>query len=339
MQTKNIILDIKKELKQLDMLLDGMSEYPSVPAPLVTLTETKLIEVMERLAALKSLDSEADTIETVIQKEPELSEKVKSEEELKNTVLETPKEEKEEVLNTIEKPVATEVTPTQTPVVDECVFKDKEKATLTEEAPIEEVTQSIEQEEEYIEEKASIITEETIEEAIEEETIVAMNEEVIKSPITQAEEPVNTTDLDTEPFEQITEPVIEETQNNQDSMVISSPNKTTNATANGKTLVESLQGGQSRNDALTAQGFPSLSSQMAQSPIGDIKRAINLNDRFRFQKELFDNDGSLYNKTVDTINALNNIEEAQTYITTRFAWDFDEDIAQEFIQLVQRRFI
>ena len=63
MQTKKIILDIKKELKELDMLLDGMAQYPSVPSPLVTLTETKLVEVMEYLAALKAPVSDLEVPE------------------------------------------------------------------------------------------------------------------------------------------------------------------------------------------------------------------------------------------------------------------------------------
>ena len=376
MQTKKIILDIKKELKELDMLLDGMAQYPTIPAPLVTLTETKLVEVMERLAMLKMpADIISEAASTKIVETPVAqSETVPSPQEI------TPEVEKMEEATLVTTPntptpkampepeavpveaqpvtvTTTETTAIEKEVVAESTQQQQqqpETATVEVSDAVEEplhepVTETAKNEVAEVETVPTLkstentdTTEHTV--AVEpeikvmappiEKPFVAENETTIKSPVLEAK-PVDETSLINETIEQITEPVLEENEMGQTNAVVSSQNKT----AINKTLAESLQGGQSRNDALTAQGFPSLSSQMSLSPINDIKKAINLNDRFRFQKELFNNDNNLYNNTVDAINALRTIEEAQSYITTRFAWDFDQDIAQEFIQLVQRRFI
>lgn len=364
MQTKKIILDIKKELKELDMLLDGMAQYPSVPEPLVNLTERKLLEVMENLAALKepkevttTPEPEMPTItpEVEIPEEPQPKAEEKQEPVAKEPAPEITQPEVEEI-----KTPTTEVEIPQPEIKEESSQEETVSEKETEEQPAvidqdstleavqEEEIEEIPQSEEKVEvinetpQKEEVIEtpkqEKTVTEEKKEQPVVPVNEETVKPNEKVAEVPTDEMSLDNEPIAQTAEPVNDEKKSEETAKVVSSSNKTPQKT-NNKTVAESLQGGQSRNDALSSQSFPSLSSQMAQSPISDIKKAINLNDRFRFQRELFSNDSTLFNNTLEALNALNNVEEAQTFINDQFAWDFEEEIAQEFIQLVQRRFI
>lgn len=92
----------------------------------------------------------------------------------------------------------------------------------------------------------------------------------------------------------------------------------------------------SLNEQLHAQ---QTSSEFSfQSPISDLKKAIGINDRFLFQRELFNNNSELYSQVVDQINELTNYDSALSFIKTNFDWDFENSTTEVFIELVKRRF-
>lgn len=72
--------------------------------------------------------------------------------------------------------------------------------------------------------------------------------------------------------------------------------------------------------------------------ITDLRKAISLNDRFRFQRELFAGNVENLNRTLDELNKLSGYEEAISYIENNFQWDIKSDAAKEFIILIKRRF-
>jgi hypothetical protein len=73
-------------------------------------------------------------------------------------------------------------------------------------------------------------------------------------------------------------------------------------------------------------------------PVDDIKKAIGLNDRFLYQRELFDNNPSLMNQTLDALNAMGSFGDALSFVKTNFTWDDDDDTTQSFMNLVHRKF-
>ncbi len=71
--------------------------------------------------------------------------------------------------------------------------------------------------------------------------------------------------------------------------------------------------------------------------VDNIRQAISLGDRFLFQRELFQNNGELMQKTLDDINACGDINEAVQYIT-RFNWDQESTTFKLFMNVLKRRF-
>lgn len=82
----------------------------------------------------------------------------------------------------------------------------------------------------------------------------------------------------------------------------------------------------------------SLGSTIAKQPIHDIKQAISIADRFRFQRELFDGNGEKMNHVLSDLNELDTLEKAQTYIAKHFAWAADDVNVVDFMLLLQRRY-
>jgi hypothetical protein len=94
----------------------------------------------------------------------------------------------------------------------------------------------------------------------------------------------------------------------------------------------------SRNEMLS-KADNSISSTLANKKIDDIKQAINIGDRFRFQRELFRGNGEDMNKTLTYINLLITQEEALSFLQSKYGWASDNETAEDFYQLVKRRFL
>jgi hypothetical protein len=105
-------------------------------------------------------------------------------------------------------------------------------------------------------------------------------------------------------------------------------------------LAEKFQGQNFLNDVLTQfQNTSDLSKKIQNQPLKDIFSAINFNDKFVFIKELFKNDASLYQTTIDKLNTSENFNEAIRYLDENFTWDFNEMLVQKLLELVRRRYL
>ena len=78
-------------------------------------------------------------------------------------------------------------------------------------------------------------------------------------------------------------------------------------------------------------------SQFKALPLKSLKEGVSLNDRYLFQRELFDNDKSKLDETVATLDRFSNIREAVDYLKANFKWTKSE-ASEKFVQLVKRRF-
>nr|WP_319401561.1 hypothetical protein [uncultured Carboxylicivirga sp.] len=74
-------------------------------------------------------------------------------------------------------------------------------------------------------------------------------------------------------------------------------------------------------------------------PVDDVRKAIGINDRFYYQRELFDGSMELLNQTLDQLNQMDSFELAQQFLKSNFNWDDDNEVSQSFIKNIQRRFI
>ena len=72
-------------------------------------------------------------------------------------------------------------------------------------------------------------------------------------------------------------------------------------------------------------------------PIRSLWDGIGINDRFLFIRELFENDSSKFEQTVNSMNQLTTIQEAVNYLKMNFKW-LKSEASQKFLILVKRRF-
>ena len=94
----------------------------------------------------------------------------------------------------------------------------------------------------------------------------------------------------------------------------------------------------SRNDSLS-KADNSISSTLANKKIEDIKQAISIGERFRFQRELFRGNGEDMNKTLTYINQLATLGEVQSFLQSKYGWESGNETAEDFYQIVRRRFL
>ena len=73
--------------------------------------------------------------------------------------------------------------------------------------------------------------------------------------------------------------------------------------------------------------------------IGDLRKAIGLNDRFRLKHDLFDNNETLLFETIDALNSLSCMADADAYLKERFAWKADDATVVYFYEILERKFV
>ncbi|MFN0031393.1 MAG: hypothetical protein ACKVOR_04460 [Flavobacteriales bacterium] len=83
----------------------------------------------------------------------------------------------------------------------------------------------------------------------------------------------------------------------------------------------------------------SLADKLEHNPIADLKKAITLNQRFQFSKELFKGNNQDYEVAIDKLNTAGR-EEAMTHLSNlqnKYSWPSGNSVASDFISLVERR--
>jgi hypothetical protein len=98
---------------------------------------------------------------------------------------------------------------------------------------------------------------------------------------------------------------------------------------------------ESLNDRLKEEKTE-LAHKLKESPIKDLRKAIGINDRFTFLKELFRGDDAMYERSIKTINNFTIFPEAEYWIARelkhKLGWDDNNVTVKHFYQLVRRRF-
>jgi hypothetical protein len=72
--------------------------------------------------------------------------------------------------------------------------------------------------------------------------------------------------------------------------------------------------------------------------VEDIRKAIGINDKFLFLRELFGNNSDFMNQTIDELNKLNTFAQAQAFLKSNFSWDMDDETVIAFHAAVRRKF-
>lgn len=98
---------------------------------------------------------------------------------------------------------------------------------------------------------------------------------------------------------------------------------------------------ESMNDKLKVEKIEVLQS-LKEATIHNLHKAIDVNQKFIFIKELFKGDEGLYDKTVREINKFTNYGEAEFWmeeeLLSKLKWEKANAQVQQFYGLVKRRF-
>lgn len=70
----------------------------------------------------------------------------------------------------------------------------------------------------------------------------------------------------------------------------------------------------------------------------DLKRGISLNDRFLFQRELFNNNREEMNRVIDKLNTFGNFEEVENYLRSKHDWNFEDQTVKDFLFVIKKGF-
>lgn len=82
-----------------------------------------------------------------------------------------------------------------------------------------------------------------------------------------------------------------------------------------------------------------VSDKLHRSISKDLRRALSLNDRFRFSRELFGNKMPLLDNALDTIEGMSTHEEAEAYLLGELGLNPDDEAAAEFMTIVKNHFL
>ena len=156
--------------------------------------------------------------------------------------------------------------------------------------------------------------------------VTVIEEEIVVEEILVAEVVIKTEEI----TDQNNDPVLDETP--QPAVIIS---EETRKTILGERTTLTTY---TRNELLS-RADNSISSTLANKKITDIKQAINIGDRFRFQRELFRSNGEDMNKTLTYINQLATLDEVMSFLKSKYGWTTDNDASEDFYQIVRRRFL
>jgi len=73
------------------------------------------------------------------------------------------------------------------------------------------------------------------------------------------------------------------------------------------------------------------------SPSKDLNELININDKFQFTRELFDNNAPSYKDTISKLNTVSSFENAKKIISS-FNWNEEDETVIHFTEIITRKF-
>ena len=80
-----------------------------------------------------------------------------------------------------------------------------------------------------------------------------------------------------------------------------------------------------------------LQNTLAAQRYADFSRALSLNDRFRYQRELFNNNREALSALMSALDTMETWVEAEDYLAT-YQWDEELPVVQEFYAMIEQHF-
>ncbi len=296
----NIILS---DINEVETLLKSFQGSEEIPEAFIDLTERKLNHLVEEFSLLKSINNTAPV-------KPNIKQEKTQEPEPKIEV------ETNQPSNI----------PTQEPIIIEAQQEViEEKETIEEKVIPQEKTETF---------RPTIEVEKPISE-IKEEKVISEPAKVVESTTESESIQVNETE------------VLKETPVESKQEIIETPKPTTNIQIekkeikeeSSKTLGETLVSEKkSVNDIISNNKESKIQQTLIGKPIQDLTKSLGLNDRFMFQRELFEGNADIMKQTLLQLNEMPDFNSAQAFISSNFSWDQEQEATQAFFNYVKRKF-
>jgi len=94
----------------------------------------------------------------------------------------------------------------------------------------------------------------------------------------------------------------------------------------------------SLNEKMSEKANKSLDQALSSQKITDLKRGISLNDKFRFQREIFGGNAALLDQTLEALNEMESKEEATEFLS-KLNLNEENQAVTGFLELVNRKFL
>ena len=299
MNRKLLVTLLQKSIQELEMITEGFMEMEHYPKAIIQLAQRKTDDIASYIEILSTVMPESLDSSTEDEIQPIVHNDIEA-------ISEKPAEETviaETPGEIIEDVASVETTET---------YFIKEDASPTETLEEEEIIEEEEEEEE---------------EELEEETEDEEELEELTNEVAEVEEITTTAEIASNDEE-----IVEEKFSSNETRTI--VEETRKSIIGDKNLVTSV----TRNELLS-RTENTISSVLGNKKISDIKQGINIGDRFRFQRELFRGNGEDMNKTLTYLNQLATENEALSFLRSKYGWATDNDTAEDFYQIVKRRFL
>lgn len=95
----------------------------------------------------------------------------------------------------------------------------------------------------------------------------------------------------------------------------------------------------SNDDIDDAEESVRVDEQLQRNLSKNMRKALSLNDRYRFKRELFGNSELDLNDALDMVQSMKSYDEATDYFYGDLGWDKDNEEVQDFMNIVKKHFL
>ena len=81
-----------------------------------------------------------------------------------------------------------------------------------------------------------------------------------------------------------------------------------------------------------------MDQKVQRSLFKDIRKAFSVNDRFRFQRELFAGSANAMDTAIEHIEMMRTYGNAELYFYSQLNWDRENDTVKDFMAIVRNHF-
>ena len=188
------------------------------------------------------------------------------------------------------------------------------------------------------EKKEPVVEKPIAEKPIVEKPVVEKKEEPVKPVKAEEKKPI----IEKKIKQEVPVEAVEEDFHEEDDILKFIPPKSTPAQPAKQAPAPTPKPQRSLNDLFNEHREDhSISSQYQRAKVGDLTKAISINDKFIYIKELFHNRGEDFSASIRQLNECQNMEEAfdcLEELKQKYFWDSKSDAYLSFCDLLRRKY-